>query len=65
MRNPRHSGGLGFEEGETFAPAKVHVSRVSMASPLTPELIMTGLSSTGAAFAVVYLFKNPDKIGEW
>ncbi len=56
---------LGLEEGETFAPAKVHLSRVSMASPLTLELIVTGLSSAGAASAVVYLFKNPNKIGEW
>jgi hypothetical protein len=52
-------------------PAFVEVSgvtrvvRLSMASPLTMELVLAGLSSAGGVSAVVYLFKNPDKIGSW
>ncbi|MEV7970950.1 hypothetical protein AB0O34_33900 [Sphaerisporangium sp. NPDC088356] len=41
------------------------VSRISMNSPLTMELLVGATSSAGVASAVVYLFKNPDKIGSW
>ncbi|MEO3860134.1 hypothetical protein [Acrocarpospora sp. B8E8] len=38
------------------------VVRISMESPLTLELLVTG---AGVASTAVYLFRNPDKIGEW
>ncbi|GAA1024663.1 hypothetical protein Aple_103580 [Acrocarpospora pleiomorpha] len=41
------------------------VSRISMNSPLTVELATTALTSAGLVSAVVYLFKNPDKLGGW
>ncbi len=41
------------------------VTRLSMNSPLTIELAVAGISSAGVVSTVVYLFKNPDKIGEW
>ncbi|WP_371784706.1 hypothetical protein [Streptosporangium subroseum] len=47
------------------APDWVRVRGISMNSPLTLELIVNGVSGAGVVTAVVYLFKNPDKIGEW
>lgn len=41
------------------------IGRISMNSPLTVELLVSGLGSAGVVSAVVYLFKNPTKIGEW
>ncbi len=41
------------------------LARISMNSPLTTELLVTGVSGTGVVSTVVYLFKNPDKIGSW
>ncbi|MEU6410710.1 hypothetical protein [Microbispora sp. NPDC046933] len=49
----------------TTAEQSVRVERISMNSPLTLELLTTGVGGAGAVSAVVYLFKNPDKIGEW
>ncbi|MCP2350475.1 hypothetical protein [Nonomuraea roseoviolacea] len=43
----------------------VEVRRISMNSPLTMELLVGGASSLGVTSAVVYLFKNPSKLGEW
>ncbi|WP_146178597.1 hypothetical protein [Nonomuraea fuscirosea] len=41
----------------------VHLRSISMNSPLTLELVTTGAGSAGVISAVVYLFRNPDKIG--
>ncbi|GAB1818242.1 hypothetical protein HerbRD11066_14060 [Herbidospora sp. RD11066] len=41
------------------------VSRVSVNSPLTVELLITGVLGTGGVSTLVYLFKNPEKLGEW
>lgn len=46
-------------------PDDVLLRRISMNSPITLELITTGIGGVSAASAVVYLFKNPDKIGGW
>ncbi|MFF4414537.1 hypothetical protein ACFYY8_18585 [Streptosporangium sp. NPDC001559] len=46
-------------------PRRVRLARVSMNSPLLLELFVTGASGVGISSAVVYLFKNPEKIGAW
>ncbi|MFI7693529.1 hypothetical protein ACIBQ6_31000 [Nonomuraea sp. NPDC049655] len=43
----------------------VHLRSVSMNSPLTLELVTTGAGGASVISAVVYLFRNPDKIGSW
>ncbi|GAA4210575.1 hypothetical protein GCM10022252_78580 [Streptosporangium oxazolinicum] len=43
----------------------LEVRHISMNSPLTLELVIGGLTSASLISAVVYLFKNPDKLGEW
>ncbi|MBB6545859.1 hypothetical protein [Nonomuraea rubra] len=43
----------------------VHLRSISMNSPLTLELVTTGAGGAGVISAVVYLFRNPDKIGSW
>lgn len=43
----------------------VLVDRISMNSPLTLDLLLTSASGGGVATALVYLFKNPDKLGQW
>ncbi|MGW2143501.1 hypothetical protein ACWCOT_04260 [Nonomuraea bangladeshensis] len=45
--------------------SSLHTRRISMNSPLTIEAIATGVFGAGGLSAIVYLFKNPDKIGEW
>ncbi|MER5643939.1 hypothetical protein [Streptosporangium sp. NPDC002524] len=43
----------------------VRVSKISMNSPLVMELVTTGVGGAGVVSAVVYLFRNPGKVGEW
>ncbi|NUP77580.1 MAG: hypothetical protein HOV96_08540 [Nonomuraea sp.] len=45
--------------------SSLRVRRISMNSPLTMELLTTGAGGAGVVSAVVFLFKNPDKIGAW
>ncbi|MER5646708.1 hypothetical protein [Streptosporangium sp. NPDC002524] len=49
----------------TFVGPSVQVHRISMNSPLTLELILGGAGGAGTVSALVYLFKHPDKLGEW
>ncbi|MET8144353.1 hypothetical protein ABZU32_28940 [Sphaerisporangium sp. NPDC005288] len=44
---------------------QVNVRRMSLNSPLMVDVALGGISSAGALSAVVYLFKNPDKLGQW
>ncbi|MET8143331.1 hypothetical protein ABZU32_23770 [Sphaerisporangium sp. NPDC005288] len=41
------------------------LDRISMNSPLSLEVLLPGAGGTAVAGMVVYIFKNPDKIGEW
>ncbi|MEO3860133.1 hypothetical protein [Acrocarpospora sp. B8E8] len=43
----------------------IRVDRLYLNSPLTVELIASGTLGAGVLTAFVYLFKNPDKLGEW
>jgi hypothetical protein len=53
------------ESLEAGDPDFVKLGRISMNTPLTMEVIVSGVSGAGIVTAVVYLFKNPAKIGEW
>ncbi|MGW4799979.1 hypothetical protein ACWEPC_46950 [Nonomuraea sp. NPDC004297] len=44
---------------------RVKVRRISMNSPLTLELIIQGAGGASLISGLVYLFKNPDKVGGW
>lgn len=44
---------------------QVFVSKISMNSPLYVELAATGGLGAGVLSALVFLFKNPDKLGAW
>lgn len=58
-------GELERQRSRPYGHDRVHVRRISMNSPLVMDLIVTGTGTAGVASAVVYLFKNPDKLGEW
>ncbi|MFI6991057.1 hypothetical protein [Nonomuraea wenchangensis] len=50
---------------DVVGSGRVHLRSISMNSPLTLELVTTGVSGASLISAVVYLFRNPDKIGSW
>ncbi|NAS27010.1 hypothetical protein GT755_35740 [Herbidospora sp. NEAU-GS84] len=45
--------------------APLLVMHMSMHSPLTIEAIATTVLGTGGVTAIVYFFKNPEKLGKW
>ncbi|MBF8191382.1 hypothetical protein ITP53_37920 [Nonomuraea sp. K274] len=45
--------------------ASIRLRHVSMNSPLTMELVTSGVSGADVISTVVYLFKHPDRISAW
>ncbi|MBB4702957.1 hypothetical protein [Sphaerisporangium siamense] len=52
-----------FEDEQSYE--FVTVNRISMNSPLWMDLTVGGFTGGSVVSTVVFLFKNPDKIGAW